>query len=162
MLFRSKDTFLETKANLDINIPWISGLSLSANAAMDWRLENRKRWVTPWYLNSWDGSTYDENGVPVLVEGKKGFTDPELSQGMLEDERITLNALLNYQTSINNKHNIKVLLGTERIKGSEMNFNAFRKYFVSPAIDELFAGGDAEKTNDGASSESARMNYFGR
>lgn len=43
-----------------------------------------------------------------------------------------------------------------------MEFMAFRKYFVSTAIDELFAGGDAEKTNSGASSSEARMNYFGR
>jgi TonB-linked SusC/RagA family outer membrane protein len=159
---KNKTTNLETKANLEINIPWVKGLSVSGNASMDWQLDNDKRWEIPWYLYSWDGVTYDDNNVPVLVEGKKGFTNPELEQEMEDAKRITLNALANYQTSINNQHNLKLLVGTERITGESMEFSAYRKYFVSAAIDELFAGGDAEKTNSGASSSEARMNYFGR
>lgn len=159
---RNKTTSLETKANLDIKIPWIEGLSVSGNASMDWEIDNDKRWEIPWYLYSWDGVTYGDNGEPILVEGKKGFTNPELEQEMEDAKRITLNALLNYQTNINERHNLKFLLGTERISGESMEFMAFRKYFVSTAIDELFAGGDAEKTNSGASSSEARMNYFGR
>jgi len=159
---RNKSTNLETKANLEIKIPWVKGLSLSGNASMDWQIENNKRWEIPWYLFSWDGVTYGSNGEPVLVEGKKGFTSPELEQDMDETKRITLNGLLNYQTSINDRHNLRFLLGTEKITGESMEFSAFRKYFVSSSIDELFAGGDAEKTNSGASSSEARMNYFGR
>jgi TonB-dependent starch-binding outer membrane protein SusC len=159
---RNKTVSLETKANLDIQIPWVKGLSLSGNASLDWQIDNNKLWEIPWYLYSWDGVTYGNDGLPVLVEGKKGFTSPELQQDMQDAKRITLNALLNYQTSINERHNLRFLLGTERITGESMEFSAFRKYFVSSAIDELFAGGDAEKTNSGASSTQARMNYFGR
>ena len=159
---RNKTVNLETRSKLDINIPWIKGLSVSGNAALDWQFDNDKRWEIPWYLYSWDGATYDDNGTPLLVEGKKGYTNPELEQEMSDAKRITLNALMNYQTSINSKHNLKFLLGTERITGESMEFMAFRKYFVSTAIDELFAGGDAEKTNSGASSTEARINYFGR
>jgi TonB-linked SusC/RagA family outer membrane protein len=159
---RNKTTNFETKAKLDVSIPWVKGLSLSGNASLDWQLDNDKRWEVPWYLYSWDGASYDNNDQPVLVEGKKGFTHPELEQEMKDAKRVTLNALLNYQTSINEKHNLKFLFGTERITGESMEFMAYRKYFVSTAIDELFAGGDAEKTNSGASSSEARMNYFGR
>ncbi|MDD3190023.1 MAG: SusC/RagA family TonB-linked outer membrane protein, partial [Fermentimonas sp.] len=65
-------------------------------------------------------------------------------------------------TSINDHHNLKMLFGVERITGDFMNFNAYRKNYVSTALDELFAGGDAEKDNNGSSSVEARMNYFGR
>lgn len=159
---RNKTTNLETKAKLDILIPWIEGLSISGNASLDWQIDNDKRWEIPWYLYSWDGVSYGDNGEPDLVVGKKGFTNPELEQEMEDAKRVTLNALLNYQTTLGNKHNLKFLLGTERIDGESMEFSAYRKYFVSTAIDELFAGGDAEKTNSGASSLDARMNYFGR
>jgi len=75
---------------------------------------------------------------------------------------ITLNALINYEKTINEKHNLRALVGSETIKGQFSNFNAYRRYFLSTEIDELFAGGDLEKTNGGSSSETARLNYFGR
>jgi TonB-linked SusC/RagA family outer membrane protein len=81
---------------------------------------------------------------------------------MENGQRITLNVLLNYERKIADKHNIKVLVGSEKITGKSKTFSAYRRYYVSTAIDELFAGGDLEKTNDGSSSASARLNYFGR
>lgn len=159
---KNKTTVFETKAKLEIIVPWIEGLSFTGNAALDKQFDNDKRWEKPWYLYSWDGSTYGDNGEPLLVEGKKGFTNPQLTQETEEAQLVTLNALLNYQRSFSEKHNVKLLLGVEKITGESMEFSAFRKYYVSSAIDELFAGGDAEKTNSGSSKEEARMNYFGR
>ena len=60
------------------------------------------------------------NDVPVLVKGQRGVTDARLWQGMTDGNSATLRALINYQHSIGNKHNIKVLLGTERISGASM------------------------------------------
>src|SRR5690625_7580380 len=39
---------------------------------------------------------------------------------------------------------------------------AFRRYFSSSVLDELFAGGDAEKDNFGMANEEARLNLLGR
>ena len=72
---------------------------------------------------------------------KKGFADPRLTQNMAENRRITANGLINYETSISNFHNFKLLFGIERITGDFMNFSAYRKNYVSTALDELFAGG---------------------
>lgn len=159
---RNKTTILETKATLDITIPWVDGLSLTGNAAYDRRMDNNKLWRTPWYLHAWDGVSRDENGEPILVEGQKGYTNPELTQDMSDGALLTMNALLNYELSIQDNHHIKALLGVERISGESMNFNAYRKNFVSTALDQLFAGGDAEKNNGGSASLQARLNYFGR
>lgn len=159
---KNKTTVLQAKAKLDITIPWVKGLSVTGNAAMDKQFDNDKLWEIPWYLYSWDGVSYDQNGEPVLTEGKKGFTNPQLTQDMEESKRVTLNALVNYEHSFDQDHHVKLLFGIERITFKSNEFSAFRKYFVSAAIDELFAGGDAEKTNSGSSKEEARLNYFGR
>ncbi|MET3112555.1 TonB-linked SusC/RagA family outer membrane protein [Pedobacter sp. CG_S7] len=159
---RNKTAVLQTNAKLDITIPWVDGLSISGNAGFDQQTNNNKLWQIPWYLYSWDGVTYDGSQVPVLNKGQKGFTNPQLTQDMSDTDLLTLNTLINYQKSLNDKHNLKVLLGVERISGESMNFSAFRKNFISPSIDQLFAGADAEKTNSGSASEQARLNYFGR
>ena len=152
----------ESLLKLDITIPWVKGLSVSTNASLDKNIQNRKVWETPWYLYNWDGVTYDTNNEPLLVKGKKGLSDPQLTQSMVDGTRTTLNALLNYEHIFNNKHGFKFLVGSEMISGESMNFSAFRKYFVSTAVDQMFAGGDLEKTNNGSGDVSARLNYFGR
>jgi len=73
-----------------------------------------------------------------------------------------MNSLLNYERTFADKHHVKGLFGVERITGETMRFEAHRRYFVSAALDQLFAGGDAEKNNTGTASEQARLNYFGR
>lgn len=152
---------LETKAALNFIVPWVSGLSFDVTYAYDKYILNQKKWETPYYLYSWDRSTYDENGVPVLTEGQKGYSSSQLTQKMEDEGRTTINALANYERRIGD-HHMKGMVGMERIIGGAMNFEAFRKYFVSSALDELFAGGDAEKDNNGSSSSNERLNYFGR
>lgn len=51
-------------------------------------------------------------------------------------------------------------MNRETIDGN--NFSAFRRYFISPALDQMFAGGDLERSNGGGGYETARINYFGR
>jgi TonB-linked SusC/RagA family outer membrane protein len=159
---KTKTYVFESRLKLDITIPWVKGLTLTGNAAIDKTIENRKLWETPWYLYNWDGVTYDENNEPVLSVGKKGFSTPQLTHGLQDGRRTTLNGLINYERTFGDRHDFKILVGSEMIDGEEMEFSAFRKYFVSTAIDQLFAGGDLEKTNTGEASISARLNYFGR
>jgi len=60
-----------------------------------------------------------------LVEGKKGFVDPQLTQEMGQNKNITLNGLINYEQTFNEDHNFKALLGMERYSGDYMNFFRF-------------------------------------
>lgn len=150
---------VQSNMRLDISIPWIKGLSLTGNLAIDKNLQQRKLFQKPWYLYTFNG--FDANDEPILVKGKRGFSEPRLSQQYSNTGRTTVNGLINYETSID-KNNIKVLLGAERIKGDWMSFRAFRRYFTSTAIDQLFAGGDLLKDNWGSATQEARQNYFGR
>lgn len=152
---------IETKAAANIKLPWVEGLSFDISYAYDKYILNQKKWETPYTLYTWDRATYDENGVPVLTAGEKGPSGATLNQNMSDEGRMTVNALANYERRFGD-HYTKIMVGMERISGNDMEFSALRKYFVSTAIDELFAGGDAEKDNDGSSSVSERLNYFGR
>jgi TonB-linked SusC/RagA family outer membrane protein len=84
----------ESNLKLNITIPWVKGLSVSANGSIDKNIQNRKVWETPWYLYSWNGTSYDSNGIPVLAVGKKGLPDPQLSQSMSDGSRSTYNGLI--------------------------------------------------------------------
>jgi TonB-linked SusC/RagA family outer membrane protein len=160
---KSQTYSLLTDVKLLVTIPWVKGLSVTFNGSLDNGIINEKRWVIPYTLYSWDQVTYDASHNPVVVPGSFGIaTDPQLTQNTTDTRQVLLNALINYECSIANKHNIKVLVGTERITGDYSNFMAYRRGFVSTAIDELFAGSDVNKDNTGSASHTARLNYFGR
>jgi len=152
---------LESNLKLNINIPWVPGLSLTFNGSFDKNFDNHKIWQTPWTLYSWDGTTKDAKGQPVLAGSTRGFSAPQLNQMFNDRENITANALLNYGIKIGG-HDIKVMAATERSTKNEFYSEAFRKYFVSSAIDQMFAGGSKDMNNDGNQYYSARLNYFGR
>ncbi len=152
---------LQSNIRLDINIPWVQGLTFNGNASIDKGFRFHKRWETPWYLYSWDGQSYDENGKPVLVKGKKGFDDPRLTEDMEDNRNILLNGRLNYERTFND-NTFKIMAGVETRSGGGDKFNAYRRYFVSTALDQMFAGGDELKDNGGSAYVSARLNYFGR
>jgi len=152
----------ESVAKLNISIPWIEGLTFTSNVSFDKNILNRKLWEIPWTLYSWDGQSVDDSNIPILDPVKKGFESPQLTQRMEDAKRVTINGLLNYEKNITENHRLNILVGSERISGEDMEFWAFRKHFVSTAIDQLFAGGELEKDNNGEASLNARLNYFGR
>jgi len=153
---------MESNMKLVVNIPWVKGLSFTGNASIDKTFMQRKAFQKPWYLYNWDGVTMDANNQPLLIAAKKGVTDPRLQQWMSDAGKTTLNGLINYERTFNSRHDVKVLVGAERITGKAMDFWAYRRFFASESLDQMFAGGDAQKDNGGAASNNARLNYFGR
>ena len=158
---RQKQDYIQTNGSLDIQIPWVKGLKFTGTAAIDKRLGTRKLWQIPWTLYQ-QGAGFEVDGTtPKLVASKRGPAEPNLSQSYDDQLNILLGGVGTYERSFGN-HNLTVLAGTntETIKGN--NFNAFRRYFISPALDQMFAGGDLERNNGGGGFETARINYFGR
>ena len=153
---------VNTNLKLNVNIPWVKGLSLSGTAAIDKGFDFRKQWQTPWYLYTANFNVLDANGNPTLTKGKRGFDDARLNESSRDELTKTFYGLVNYETKIAQKHNIKLLVGSELRKGNSEYFNAFRRFFASTAIDQLFAGGAAEINNSGSGTVASRLNYFGR
>src|SRR5256886_15833847 len=52
--------------------------------------------------------------------------------------------------------------GVERQRSDSSFVSAFRKYFISGEIDQILAGGAADRTNGGTAWIAARQNYFSR
>ncbi|NMH86754.1 TonB-dependent receptor [Flavivirga algicola] len=158
---REKRDYLQTNGVLDIDIPWVEGLSVQGSVAVDKSFSNQKVWRTPWTLYGWDGTSLGADGLPVLVPGQKGPPEPNLTQSTANTLNIFLGANIKYARGFGD-HNFAFLAGTNKETTEFEGFNAFRRYFISPVIDDLFAGGDAEKDNGGFSDRAARLNYFGR
>ncbi len=140
-------------------IPGVPGLSLDGNFGIDKMLNFQKRWVKPWTLYTLDG--FDADGEPILSGAQRGVAQPELFESFYQDQMITVNASARYERSFGD-HNINLLAALEQIEGLGDSFNGQRKYFMSSAIDQLFAGGDLERSITGSGYENARRNYFGR
>jgi TonB-linked SusC/RagA family outer membrane protein len=158
---RNKVYTINSSFKLDVTVPWVKGLSFTGSANLDKAFQNRKRWETPWEVNTWDGTTYDENGIPVLYPAMVPFNDARLTRYMYDNQSLLLNGIINYKKTLGT-HEINLMAGVESREGKGTNFNAYRRHFASTAIDELFAGGGENQDNNGTSYENARLNYFGR
>ncbi len=158
----NKDTrdFFQTNGSLDILIPGVEGLKFTGTAAVDKQLNRNKSWEIPWFLYE-RGVGVDANGVPNLTQSKRGQPEPRLNQSTSQQLNILLGGVLNYERKFGD-HGVTFLAGTNRETIAGDNFSAFRRYFISSAVDQIFAGGDAERNNSGSAFERARINYFGR
>ncbi|WP_202909881.1 SusC/RagA family TonB-linked outer membrane protein [Mucilaginibacter pedocola] len=156
-----RDYVFQSNMRLVINIPWVQGLSLTGNAAVDKTFVQYKQFRKPWNLYTWDKVTYDANNQPLLLASKSGNTDPRVYQSSNVVGLTTLNALLNYDRAFG-KHDLKVLAATERISGDNMYFWAFRRNYTSDILPELDLGSNALKDNGGNSGVTRRLDYFGR
>jgi TonB-dependent starch-binding outer membrane protein SusC len=156
----NKRNFIQTNGQIDVKIPGIDGLKISGTAAVDNQSTNIRNWAIPWTLYQ-RGTGVDANGNPNLVASRRGPADPNLLLRNENQLNILLGTVATYDKTFG-AHTINVLAGTNRetIKGD--NFQAYRRFFISTALDQMFAGGDLQKDNNGGAFESARINYFGR
>ncbi|HEX9957455.1 MAG TPA: SusC/RagA family TonB-linked outer membrane protein, partial [Fibrella sp.] len=157
---RDKRDYIQTNGQLDFKVPGVEGLKFSATAAIDKLNQNNRRWETPWTLYE-RGSGVDANGNPNLIASVRGPAEPRLTLGNNTQLNILLGGIATYERKVGD-HGLTFLAGVNRETITGDNFNAFRRYFISPAIDQLFAGGDLSKDNGGGAFNRARLNYFGR
>jgi TonB-linked SusC/RagA family outer membrane protein len=110
---------------LNVKVPWVEGLSLSGSGNLDKSFQYRKLFQTPWYVNSWDGQTFDANNNPVLKAAKTGLADARLTEYMQDNQSLLFNGIVNYEKTFD-RHAIKLMAGMETREGKGNNFNAFR------------------------------------
>ncbi|SDA80615.1 TonB-linked outer membrane protein, SusC/RagA family [Algoriphagus alkaliphilus] len=154
--------YFQTNANLEIKIPGVEGLKVTGTAAVDKTMQFNKVWQIPWTLYQL-GQGFEADGVtPKLVPSKRGPADPSLNEQNSNQLNILLGTVVNYDKTFNKNHTVNFLAGFNKETVNGNNFSAFRRYFISTAIDQMFAGGDLERNNNGGAFEQARLNYFGR
>ncbi|HEY0742365.1 MAG TPA: TonB-dependent receptor [Chryseosolibacter sp.] len=155
--------YLQTNGTLKITNPWIKGLTLTLTGAVDRTINRTKRWETPWYLYTWDRTTFEADGTtPVLTRSLRStFSDPRLTQMESNVLNTNLTGLLSYDKTFGS-HTINFLAGVTREKFEGDNFLAYRRNYISPIIDQLFAGGSLQQNTDGGAYKRARLGNYGR
>jgi TonB-linked SusC/RagA family outer membrane protein len=148
----------------EITNPWIRGLKLTLIGAVDKNSATSKTWQTPWMLYYWDRLTYEADGTtPKLVGAiRSNFTDPRLTQQYGSILNTNLTALLSFDKRIGVDHNVGIMAGITKETFKGEGFLAFRRNYISAAVDQLFAGGSLQQNTDGSAYERARLGYYGR
>ncbi|QCW99483.1 TonB-dependent receptor [Aggregatimonas sangjinii] len=150
---RDSDYF-QTNFQLEYDIPWIEGLSAKAMYSYDRNISKRKSFFTPYI--SYQRNEADGQLIPN-VSDNLSFLDE--SRGDFTQQTTQLS--LSYKKEFEN-HSISVLGLFEQIEQKSDVITAFRDGFISPAIQELFAGNVGNDQNGGQASETARRGYVGR
>ncbi|MFK7980459.1 MAG: SusC/RagA family TonB-linked outer membrane protein [Saprospiraceae bacterium] len=160
---RSPSDYIQFNGSVDITNPWIDGLKLTLLGSADKLNSTTKLWQTPWELFFWDRQTLGADGNPQL-EGniRSNFKSPQLSQSSFSGLNTNVTAMLNYDKDLDGGHKLNVLAGVTQERFEGEFFSAFRRDFISPAIDQLFAGGAAQQATNGSAFERARLGYYGR
>lgn len=159
---RDNRYYLQSNGKIDISIPGVPGLKLVGSAALDKYIQQTKQFAIPWYIYSWDNTSYEADGVtPKLQRVPRGPAQAEMRQGTGDQLNALLTGMISYERNLND-HAITLLAGVNRETANRSFFDANRRYFSSTAIDQLFAGGEREMRNSGSAWERARLSYFGR
>lgn len=161
---KDKRDYFQSNGKIELLIPGVEGLKLTGFASVDKYIRRTKRWETPWSLYFWDDRTaFEADGVtPKLVKKTRStFTDPRLTESLENQLNINLSGFVNYDRTFGS-HTVNLLAAVTRETIDNENFFAFRRNFISPAIDQLFAGGDAQQNIGGSAFNRARLSYFGR
>jgi TonB-linked SusC/RagA family outer membrane protein len=166
---RDKRDYFQSTGRLEIKIPGVDGLKVTGTASIDKFWGRQKNWQIPWTLYDWDKKTFEADGVtPVLVGSVRSErTDPSLTETAGEQLAINLMGMINYDRKIGD-HQFNLMAGVTREKVDNNGFSAFRRYFLSTALQELVAGSDREQSISNPTGEPynlysrARLSYFGR
>lgn len=163
---KDKKDFFQTNGKIEITIPWVEGLKVTGLASVDKRVTRVKNWAKPWTLYYWDGSSYESDGVTPVLKGsvRSTFSDPRLKETSSQELAVNLTGMVNYDHTFDNTHTLNLMVGVTREKVNADGFDAFRRYFISPAMEQLFAGGALSQdiTNGDYLYQRARLSYIGR
>ncbi len=160
---RQPTDYVQTNASITLSQPWVEGLSLTLSGAVDYKHGLRKRWQTPWELYFWDRISYQPDGRTPLLEGsiRSTFTDPRLQQSSETVLNTNMTAILNYSRSFG-AHTVGGMIGVTREDFDGEFFSAYRRNFLSTALDQLFVGGLEQQQINGSAYERARLGTYGR
>ncbi|MDI9870150.1 SusC/RagA family TonB-linked outer membrane protein [Flectobacillus roseus] len=156
--------YVQSNGSVVLTNPWVDGLKVTLSGAIDKNSQTSKTWQTPWMLYYWDKQTYQSDGVTPLLVGaiRSNFTDPRLNQSYSNVLNTNLTAMINYDKKFGADHNLSFLAGVTRETFDGDNFFAYRRNYISSAVDQLFAGGSLQQNTGGSAYNRARLGYYGR
>ncbi|MDD4591690.1 MAG: TonB-dependent receptor [Parabacteroides sp.] len=147
-------TFL--KPSFDINIKQVEGLGVDGYFSYRNEFTEDKRWREPWTVYTYNRST------DTYSEKKGGYVaKPDLRERIYKRKDYLVNLRLKYKRTFGN-HDFDSFIAVEQAEGEYRFLEAYRRDFISGAIEELFAGSGENMVATGTRSEWGRQNIFGR
>ncbi|MCG2590449.1 SusC/RagA family TonB-linked outer membrane protein [Rhodohalobacter sulfatireducens] len=139
-------------------IPFVEGLAARAKAYYVGDNRDLKRWGTPYTTWRYDEST-DTYFNPITQN-----QDYDLVDERYENRRITFQGMLEYENSFGSfgDHTVKLLGLYETIDFKSDQIEGNIKGFISPAVDQIFAGNSETQTLFGTAYEEGNVSYAGR
>ena len=154
----------EINVALQYDIPFIKGLSLKLSYNRYERHTFIKRFSRPYDLYVFK-TTGAHNHIPTNeIDYVKTRDDGDfLYEKYNNDNSYQLNAMVTYNKTFG-KHDINALFVYEQYEGTNDWLDGQRNYFISSAVDQIFAGSSDPKnsTLNGSGSEGGRLSYVGR
>lgn len=145
----------EFNGSLTVNweLPWVKGLSVKALLSYDYNNLFEKKWFKEYYEYQYDeiNQTYNKNTRHAL-----STLDSKAENSFMPNQQYSLN----YQNTFG-KHDIGALLLWEMKNYRKDWISAYRQFYVS-AIDQMKAGDNTNKNNDGSAEVSAHEGLVGR
>ena len=134
----------------------VKGLSVKAFINVEQRSSYNKSFSKPMVYY-----TYNPESGEYLVAGSL-HDKASLKESMNKGKTKTQQYSINYDNTFAEDHHISAIALYESIDVSGNWFSAGRINFLTPAIDQLFAGSTTGMTNNGAANEYGRKSYLGR
>lgn len=152
----TKNRDIRTTATLIYDVPFVDGLTAKAMINYrDWESYSKN------FQKPYQFYTYNQAAdLYTLAGGMRSAA--QLREDVNFNRQLTQQYSLNYDRAFNQTHHITALALFESIDQSGNNFWASRRDFVTPTIEQLFAGSDTGKDNSGSASEMGRMSVIGR
>lgn len=141
---------------LDYNIRAVEGLSAKAFINYDKGDAYGKNFSKPYQFY-----TYNYGNDTYTLAGSLG-SQAKLSYSTSQLRNVTGQFSLNYNRVFKNDHKLTVLALYEVIDNASNTISAGRESFLTPAIEELFAGSPETSTANSSSGEGGRSSYVGR
>jgi TonB-linked SusC/RagA family outer membrane protein len=155
--YTNNDTkYFDGELNLKYEAPFLKGFSARANFATNNAFSYTKQFGKQFYYWNYDPET-DVYSNPMPAQQSEN-NDRET---MYRFTQLTSQIQLNYDKIIG-AHTINALVLGEYIDYGNNTFYGFRKNYLSTTVEQLFAGGDADKDASGTQYQDGRIGYAGR
>ncbi len=145
------------KPSFNINIPQVQGLGIEGFFSFRNEFNENRRWRDTWIVYN-----YDQDADEYVKKVGGSVSKPDLREGFVKPKNYLAHIRLKYENSFRDKHNISGFIAVEQAEGENRLIRAYRRDFLSPAIQELFAGSGENMRADGRRNEWSRQNVFGR
>ena len=161
---RKKYSNYESNISLQYNVPFIKGLSFKLLFSKYNRHTFIKQFNRPYSLYEFKMTGGHNHIVTDVVDFVKVRNDGDFLEEKYDtQDSYQLNGYITYANKFG-KHDVGALFVYEQAEGTVDWFNGRRNYFISSAVDQLFAGSSDSKnsTVNGKGEETGRISYIGR